>query len=165
MKKPQNIIDACVGMVTADAQPLSVFDSPSFQALTNQLFDGLKMTKISSRNVMEFIREKCSLVKSEISKKLAGKVFSLKMDTATRSDRSVLGVNVQIIKNNKILIYTLAMIEIKRRHTAENLKQEVEIVLGHFNISLHQIYSVTTDNGRIMVTAVGLLSTSNIGEG
>lgn len=37
-------------------------------------------------------------------------------------------------------------------------------MLGHFNISLHQIYSVTTDNGRNMVKAVGLLSTSNIGE-
>lgn len=56
------------------------------------------------------------------------------MDTATRLSRSVLGVNVQFIHQDKIHIYTLAIKELNGAHTAENLKQQLQRVLQDFEI-------------------------------
>ena len=49
----------------------------------------------------------------------------------------------------------------KEKHTAENIKAEVERLLSDFNIHKQQIYSVTTDNARNMIKAVSLLSESD----
>lgn len=62
---------------------------------------------------------------------------------------------------NKLEYFTLAMIELKNKHTVENLKNEILNVLKNFNIKKQQIYAITTDNGRNMVKAVELLSTHN----
>ncbi|XP_050340035.1 uncharacterized protein LOC126766185 [Bactrocera neohumeralis] len=80
------------------------------------------------------------------------------MDTATRHDRAILGVNVQIITSNKLEIFTIAMLELKQKHTAQYLTTKIENVLKSFNIDKAQVYAVTTDNGRNMVKAVELLS-------
>jgi len=90
-------------------------------------------------------------------------MISLKMDTATRHDRAVLGINIQIIKDYKIHIYTLAMKELTERHTAAYLKEELEKVLEEFEIKKNQIYTITTDNGRNMIKAIELFS-SDINE-
>uniref|UniRef100_A0A034WXN7 Zinc finger BED domain-containing protein 4 n=1 Tax=Bactrocera dorsalis TaxID=27457 RepID=A0A034WXN7_BACDO len=80
------------------------------------------------------------------------------MDTATRHDRAILGINVQIITSNKLEIFTLAMLKLKQKHTAQYLTTKIENVLKSFNIDKAQVYAVTTDNGRNMVKAVELLS-------
>lgn len=76
------------------------------------------------------------------------------MDTACRLDRAVLGVNIQFIEKKGIVIYTLGVIELKKRHTAQYLKEEVEKMLEDFSIRKNQVYSITTDNGRNMLKAV-----------
>ncbi|XP_020296595.1 zinc finger BED domain-containing protein RICESLEEPER 3-like, partial [Pseudomyrmex gracilis] len=53
------------------------------------------------------------------------------------------------------------MKQLKRRHTAENLKNEIETVLQEFDIKKNQIYSITTDNGRNILKAVELISDEN----
>ncbi|KAF2892165.1 hypothetical protein ILUMI_14008 [Ignelater luminosus] len=76
-------------------------------------------------------------------------MLSLKIDAATRMDRSFLGINVQYIdmEKQKIILKTLALKEIFVRHTAENLKQIVAEVLDSYKIKRQQIYTFTTDNG------------------
>lgn len=39
------------------------------------------------------------------------------------------------------------MVELKQRHTAEHLEQEVLNILTSYKIDVSQIYSCTTDNG------------------
>lgn len=78
------------------------------------------MEKISSKNIMEFVVEKHYKIKKNIIQLLKNKVISLKIDTATRSDRSILGVNVQIISKNEVKIFTLAMLELKK-----NIQQKI----------------------------------------
>ncbi|CAG7821698.1 unnamed protein product [Allacma fusca] len=62
-------------------------------------------------------------------------------------NRSFLGINVQYCDNNKLKISTLAVKELKSRHTAENIILTLEEVLEEFKLSKSQIYSVITDNG------------------
>lgn len=154
----KEVVDACIDMITTEARPLKFFDSKAFKTLTNPIFNGLKMEPITSRNATEFITEKCDQIKQCIINNLKGKIVSLKLDTATRNDRSILGVNVQLIVNKKIVIYTLAMVELKKKHTAQNLQAEIENILKNFQINIKQIYSITTDNGRNLVKCVELLS-------
>lgn len=85
-------------------------------------------------------------------------MLSLKMDSVTRHERSMVAINVQLIEKEKIVIYTLSVKEMHQRQTAENLKNELEGILNEFEISKNQIYSITTDNGRNMIKATELFS-------
>ena len=49
--------------------------------------------------------------------------MSLKFDTASRKARGFLGINVQYIEGNEIVIKTLAVREMSTRHTAKDLKE------------------------------------------
>lgn len=69
---------------------------------------------------------------------------SLKIDGVTRhTRRSLLGVNIQYIKDCQIVVKTLAIKELTNRHTADYLKRIILNILSDYNISLKQIYSIT----------------------
>ncbi|XP_070073345.1 uncharacterized protein [Drosophila takahashii] len=124
--------NACIDLVTKQKLPLAVFDSTGFKTLTNQIFCGLNMPAVTSRNIMGLVEERCN--------------------------RGILGVNVQFIENGKIVIKTLGLIELTKSHTSQNLCSEVQSIMDDFCIKKEQIYSITTDIGRNMVKAVDLLN-------
>lgn len=85
-------------------------------------------------------------------------MFCLKIDSATRHGRSVLGINVQFIdKNNSIQIRTLGMVQLIERHTSQYLKTEIEKLLKDYDCKLIQVLCCTIDNGANMVKCVNLL--------
>lgn len=156
----EEVTNSCIEFITKESLPLSFLDSKPFKTLTGQLFDGLQF-QINSRNIMDIISEKSIQIKEKIKAVLKNKIFCLKMDTATRNDRGILGINVQLISNGQIKIFSLAMLELKKKHTAEYLKEEIEKILKDYQISKNQIYAVTTDNGRNMIKAVELLGSES----
>lgn len=113
-KDENEVNNACIDFLTKESQPLSFFDTKSFQTLTTPIFEGLKMPKINSKNVMDLVNSKFEKLKMIITKAVEGKVLSLKIDTATRSDRSILGINVQLLLKREIKILTLSMLELKK---------------------------------------------------
>ncbi|XP_070073359.1 uncharacterized protein [Drosophila takahashii] len=150
--------NACIDLVTKQKLPLAVFDSTGFKTLTNQIFCGLNMPAVTSRNIMGLVEERYHSIKIKIVNALKSRIICLKMDTATRCNRGILGVNVQFIENGKIVIKTLGLIELTKSHTSQNLCSEVQSIMDDFCIKKEQIYSITTDNGRNMVKAVDLLN-------
>ena len=88
-----------------------------------------------------------SKIKKEIKKDIREKFISFKIDIATQMDRAVLGTNIQLIKNGQLTLRTIAMNELTHHHTAEYIKNTVAEVLEQYEISVSQIYTVTTDNG------------------
>ncbi|XP_036342599.1 uncharacterized protein LOC118751881 [Rhagoletis pomonella] len=84
-------------------------------------------------------------------------MLSLKVDVAARMGKSILGINIQYIKDFKIVINTIGMIQLKKRHTSHFLKEEILKCLQQFDIDLTQIYSTTSDNGANMLKASKLL--------
>ncbi|GBP01583.1 hypothetical protein EVAR_68583_1 [Eumeta japonica] len=84
-------------------------------------------------------------------------MISLKLDIATRMDKSVLGINVQYIEDYKIMINTIGMIQLNKQHTAAYIKDEVMKCLKSYDIDISQIYSNTTDNGANVVKASKML--------
>ncbi len=66
----------------------------------------------------------------------------------------MLGLNVPFIQDGRLILRTLGMREIYVRHTGQNLKDTVMEILASYGITRDQILSVTTDNGRNMLTAM-----------
>ena len=85
---------------------------------------------------------------------LNGKFFFLKVDGASRHRRSFLGVNTQFFSDGKILIKTLAVIDMHARHKSEYIQNALESALDKFNIRKEQILGINTDNWSNMVKMV-----------
>jgi hypothetical protein len=75
----------------------------------------------------------------------------------TKHGRSFLGVNAQFAENGKLTVRCLSTIELFDRHTGANLSETIIKVLQKYEISLDQIYSYVTDNGRDMVSCGKIL--------
>lgn len=113
---------------------------------------------INAETVKNEILLEALKVKTSITDDLGNGMFSVKIDEATRLNRSILGINVQYIKDNQIIIKTIAMLELTERHTSENLKQIILHTLTSYRLKIDQIYSITCDNGRNMVKAARLIN-------
>ncbi|KAH7959828.1 hypothetical protein HPB49_014065 [Dermacentor silvarum] len=84
-------------------------------------------------------------------------MFSLKIDYASRLGTALLGINVQYAENGRLILQLLAMKELFDRHTAEHFTSQVKSTLSCYDLSVAQVYSVTTDNGANMLKAARLL--------
>lgn len=151
------IINSCIQLIGKEGRPFNLLDSSAFRAIVEPIFNSLEMNIINSHNIMHYVVEAVEKEKKKITKLCKKKLLVLKIDAATRLERSVLGINLQTIQGKIILVKTLGMVEIKSRHTAINLRTEILNVLSTYDISVNQIYSITTDNGRNMVKAVQIL--------
>ncbi|XP_034475527.1 uncharacterized protein LOC117782615 [Drosophila innubila] len=141
-----------------EKMPFAVLDSEPFKKLTSQIFSGLEMSPITSRNIMEHVAEKFEIVKASIIKAMKLRLISLKLDIASRHSRGILGVNAQFYENEAIKIVTLGIIELNKKHTATNLSAEIENILQEFSLMKNQIYSITSDNGRNIIKSIELLN-------
>ncbi|XP_055906354.1 zinc finger BED domain-containing protein 4-like [Eupeodes corollae] len=118
---------------------------------------------------MEFVDIRLQSIKDQIRKMTKGRILSLKIDCATRLDRSILGINLQFIELKKdslnICVKTLGMVQLFERHTGQLIKEKILEILSDFQIDINQIYSITSDNGRNMLKAVEILNeTSEMSE-
>lgn len=155
---PQELQNACVEMVTKNGRPLIAVEDSGFRKIIDPILNSFeeKIT-INRHNIKDLIKSQADELRNLLKIKLKGKIISIKVDGASRLDRSILGVNVQYVDNGKIKINTLAMLELKDRHTAEYLLDKILYVLNKYGIDVKQIYSFTSDNGANMVKTGELL--------
>ncbi|KZS04144.1 Zinc finger BED domain-containing-like protein [Daphnia magna] len=113
---------------------------------------------ISPENIRDKVEGKAKEIRDQVKKDVKNRLVSIKMDCAARLDRALLGINLQFNKKGKIQLYTLAIIEVKKSHTAVNFKQNLLEVFGVFGIKLWQVYSITTDNGANMLKTCRILA-------
>ena len=85
---------------------------------------------------------------------MSGKLVFLKVDGASRHHPSFLGVNTQFFSSGKIILKTLAALDIHARHKAEDIQNALESVLDRFGIRKEQVLGISTDNGSNMVKMV-----------
>lgn len=152
-----DIEQACVELITNNGCSLNLINSRAFQKIISPITIALNMS-INSENVKSNIGLMASKIKTQISIDLKNRLFSLKIDEASRLNRSIVGINVQFIERNSIQIKTLAMVEMKEKHTAVNIKRIICNTLDKFNLNIEQIYSITSDNGRNMIKETSLLN-------
>lgn len=161
---PTILKSALVEMITKNGRPLCIVEDSGFRKIIDPILDGFASSITINRfNIRELIKHEANMLRQTISRKLENKIISIKIDGASKMDRSVLGINVQILEDNRIKIITLAMTDIKTRSTSENLNELLKNVLVRYKVDIQQVYTITTDNGSNMIKCTKLLSTEQAG--
>jgi len=103
-----------------------------FRKILNPLLKGMACLDngcnvINKRNVRSNFIDKSNEVVATIKDLVKNKLLCLKMDCASRKDKSILGINVQYAAADTTVttLHILAMIELTQQHTAEYLKEKV----------------------------------------
>jgi hypothetical protein len=124
--------------------------SPLYQSI------GLKIPYYSG--VRDLVEQKAGQIRKIISDQLRNRTFNVKVDCATRHNRSFYGVNVQYIHNGKIEIRTLGTFELTGGHKAEIQVQKLKEILSSFDLSLEQVFAFTSDNASDMIRTLNLIN-------
>lgn len=118
--------------------------SPKFTAIKNQI-------KYLSTQIQQQIKDE-----------VRGKFVSVMVDSASKHNRSILGVCIQYILDGEIKIRTIAMKNLTQSQTAEHLKDVVIARLLQYGINKPQIVSITTDNANSMLAMVKLMNDDSV---
>ncbi|XP_077547934.1 E3 SUMO-protein ligase ZBED1-like [Haemaphysalis longicornis] len=154
-----SIMNSCVELVTRHGRPFRLIDDSGFWKIIDPVLKALNAKRaITTETVKDRVQEEAKSKREEISQSLKNGMFSLKIDSASRLDRALLGINAQYAENGKLILQPLAMNKFYDRHTAEHLTSQVKNTLSRYDLSVTQVYSVTTDNGANMLKAACLLS-------
>ncbi|KAH9379075.1 hypothetical protein HPB48_016523 [Haemaphysalis longicornis] len=153
------IMNSCVELVTRNGRPFRLIDDSVFRKIIDPVLKALNAKlAITAETVKDRVQEEAKSKREEISQSLKNRMFSLKIDSASRLDRALLSINAQYAENGKLILQPLAMNEVYDRHTAEHLTSQVKNTLSRYDLIVTQVYSVTTDNGANMLKAARLLS-------
>lgn len=103
------------------------------------------------------IEEAYSYIQMQIKSEVKDILVSLMVDIRSKRGKSILGMQIQYIRDGQIKIRTIGMIRMLKPHTGAYIAELIEKKLKEYSISLDQIYSFTTDNGANMLKAVTLV--------
>lgn len=147
---------ACVLLVTKDGRPFSALNDKGFRMILNPILEGLQKqgTKvtINAKNIKAQIDANVIKLKERIKKETEGRILSLMIDTVTKHLASTLGINLQYICEDQVIVRTIGMARCLESKTGEYLANVIKQYLREYNIDLAQIYTLTTDNGGNMLT-------------
>jgi len=125
----KELMNACTELVTVNGRPFELLEDSGFLKILNPLLKGLgdSFYVINKRNVRSNVITKSNEVVENIKDSIKNKLLCLKMDCASRKDKSILGINVQYAAADTVVttLHTLAMIELTQQHTAVYLKEKV----------------------------------------
>jgi hypothetical protein len=153
-------ISHCVRLAVITLVTFAYFDVQDFRDLTNIHASKAGIT-ITSANIGFFIALSAKFVRDSISQEIKHRMVSVKLDIASKNNRSMLGVNIQFYckARKRITIRSLGCLELMRSHTALYLKTTLLDLLGSFGIGIKNIYCFTTDNGANMICLGKLMRT------
>lgn len=124
---PTTLKAAVVEMLTKNGRPLTFVEDSGFRKIIDPILAGFAVPITINRfNIRTLIVDAAQNLRKQISMKLQNRLISIKMDAASKLNRSILGVNVQILEDSTVSIITLAMAEIKTSSTSESFAGNFE---------------------------------------
>lgn len=144
----EQLKSACVELCSINGRPYKLLDDSGFRKIIDPIMHAMKSSHaINSSNIQMAISELANKYRSQISSELKNKLFSLKLDIATKMNRSMIGVNAQYVHNSELCLRTLAVKEMRFSHTALYVKDLMLEILEDYGVSILQVYAITSDNG------------------
>lgn len=155
-------IQNAVSLLTIHGLPFLLVEKPPFQELINP---GLEKLSAHGHNVTinrpvigGEIASTSAMIQPQIKAELKGRMFSIMFDIATKSTLSMLGINVSFMIDDSVICRSLGVIQMTERHTGENIATMIQDVFTKYDITLPQLYAVTTDNGSNMLSSTRALN-------
>lgn len=158
----EQILNACVDLVTINALPLRLVDFPAFRTILDPYRialerKGIRMN-IDRHKITRIIEHRAVQLKHEITAEVKNKLICLMVDIASRFNRSILGINVAFIKDSVVIHRTIGMHALHMAHTANHICQIIIQNLKDYGLDLDNVFAITTDNGQNMIKAISLLN-------
>ncbi|KAH9384107.1 hypothetical protein HPB48_026093 [Haemaphysalis longicornis] len=111
------IMNSCVELVARNSQPFRLIDDSGFRKITDPVLKAVNAKRaIAAETLEDRLQEEAKSKREEISQSLKNWMFSLKIDSASRLDRALLGINAQYAENGKLILQPLAMKKLGTGH-------------------------------------------------
>ena len=119
---------------------LRFFESPGFQTLNGEMVRKLGVS-ISRESIGRYVVDAANEMRESLINNLKGKLLFIKMDSATRQFRSILGINVQYYDKNKdkSVVKMLACANTEKRHTSRQMCNLFTATMQQFGIAKENI--------------------------
>lgn len=158
----EDILNVLAEIFTVNGRPFTMFKDSGFSKMYKMLIDQIERNskqkiQVDINKIKDHIDTTAQAMKETLKKEVKNKPISLMMDIATKNKRAILGINIQYIVDKRIVLRTLGMIRLKESHTGAHLAEVVISILKEFEISLDQLFSVTTDNAGYMLLSSEIL--------
>lgn len=105
----QQYVEGCTRLVTNHNLPLSCFEWKGLRLLTDPISQAVG-TSVNRKNIKPHLRKMSERVMLDIKQEMRGRLISIKIDSAQRHYRHILGINVQYEVKNKVVTRTLGKI-------------------------------------------------------
>ncbi|XP_017779830.1 PREDICTED: uncharacterized protein LOC108565068, partial [Nicrophorus vespilloides] len=147
----QTLVDACIELVTINSRPLNLINDSGFRKIVDPIICGLGgQLNITDESIQHLIATKAETIRDSIMKELKGKLLSIKIDCVQKMGRYIIGIYVQYIKNTRMVLQTLAIIELDIENTTKYLEKMLLKTLERYEIRIDQLYSVTMNDGSLL---------------
>lgn len=147
----EDILMGCLESVVIDGRSFNLMQGKGLQRILRPIIEGFDHIQTPISTSSEYVQRKGmeaqEAIKQKIKSELRGKLVSLQFDLTTRMNRHIFGVNTQYYIGDVFYVRNLAMRTLSENATALNLAHEIEQILDEFDLSVHDIYTITTDNG------------------
>lgn len=157
----ESVWNAILQIIVFGAIPFTFLTSKGFQFFLRPYIiafhsAGLEFSvnRISTQSKIAECAEK---IKETIRAEVNGNMVCLLLDIASRFNRSVFGINIAYFHNGKVRTRTIGMETLKISQSGKNLYDLVKKKLFEFGISIEQVFTVTTDNGKNLIKLSKLL--------
>lgn len=154
-------IQNCAEMISINGRAFKSLSDSGFKKLIGNKINKLRRAGYGKglraptyTAVKKHIKYQAKRVKEEIIKEVKGKFVALMVDTASRNNRTFIGLSLQYIVNGRLIIRCIGMSEITIEHSSLNIKNIIMHRLNDFEINMKQLLSITTDNASNMIAMV-----------
>lgn len=161
-------IQNCVEFVAVNGNAFTILNQSGMRNLMQNDFEALKFggygSGLGSPNytaIKKHIKYLSGAIVKKVKTEVHGAFISVMADTATRFNRSILGLSIQYMYCGQLKIRAIGMINMTVPHTAENLMNAIIKQLKLYEIETHQILSITTDHANNMTAMVMNIYESN----
>lgn len=159
-------IQNCVEFVAVNRNAFTILNQSGMKNLMQSDYDALRIGGFGSGlgrpnypAIKKHIKYLSGAIVNKIKSEVRGGFISVMADTATKYRRSILGLSIQYMYNGQLKIRTIGMVNMTVSQTAENLMNAIINQLKFYEIDLHQVLSITTDNANSMTAMVNLINT------
>lgn len=150
-------LKCCVGLIAVDNLPLRFFDDEMYFKKILAPYQEEYSLNLNSENILDNLEFWSLRVKTHLRNKFRQNFVSLKVDiVGRRQGKNIMAIHLQYIEKYKLVVHTIAAIELKAGYTPFDLEENILKCLQEFEISTHQLYSLTCDSRGRAIKALKL---------
>lgn len=147
-----NIVQDAIELVTVNGYPFAMLSASGMQGFIKSRLQSIRSEghalSINRVDIVKKIAEESDLIRKSIAAEFKGELFSIMFDVCTIATLSMIGVNATRMKGDDVVCRSLGTIKIEDRHTSVNLAAILCNILSEFDLSLEQVFSITTGTAK-----------------